>query len=140
LLELDEAALGADATADAGSVPAPADGQMLPTELQALLDGKEAEPEAPPAEPGPERDRAMADDVAEAEFYLSQGMAEEARAVHRRMQHGTGASGRWRARQAVQRAQRRWLNSGANPPRRQLRPSRAGGALDVRGRPTRRAG
>ena len=86
LLELDEAALGAEATADAGSVPAPADGQMLPTELQALLDGNEAEPEAPPAEPGPERDRAMADDVAEAEFYLSQGMAEEARAVHRRMQ------------------------------------------------------
>jgi tetratricopeptide (TPR) repeat protein len=28
----------------------------------------------------------MADDVAEAEFYLSQGMTEEARAVHRRMQ------------------------------------------------------
>ena len=86
LLELDEAALGAEPTADAGPVPAPADGQTLPTELQALLDGNEAEPEAPPAEPSRERDRAMADDVAEAEFYLSQGMAEEARAVHRRMQ------------------------------------------------------
>jgi tetratricopeptide (TPR) repeat protein len=50
------------------------------------LDGNEAELEAAAAEPGAERDRAMADDVAEAEFYLSQGMAEEARAVHRRMQ------------------------------------------------------
>jgi len=86
LLELDEAALGAEPTAAAAPVAAPADGQTLPTELQALLDGDEAEPEAAAAEPGTERDRTMADDVAEAEFYLSQGMIEEARAVHRRMQ------------------------------------------------------
>ena len=86
LLELDEAALGAEPTAASGPVPAPADSQTLPTELQALLDGNEAELDAAAAEPGAERDRAMADDVAEAEFYLSQGMVEEARAVHRRVQ------------------------------------------------------
>ena len=41
---------------------------------------------------GTDLDRTMADDVAEAEFYLSQGMTEEARSVQRRMQvrHGRG--------------------------------------------------
>jgi len=86
LLDLDEAALAAEPKAEAGHGPALADGETLPTELQALLDGNQAEPEVALAEPGTERDRAMADDVAEAEFYLSQGMTEEARAVHRRMQ------------------------------------------------------
>lgn len=83
LFDLDEVTLGAEATADTGLVPTPADDSALPTELQALLDETEVEPEA--AEAAREPDRAMADDVAEAEFYLSQGMVEEARAVHHRM-------------------------------------------------------
>jgi len=59
--------------------------EEIPAELQSLLEEAGEEPglllEA--AEPDP--DQAMADDLAEAEFYLTQGMVEEARAVHRRM-------------------------------------------------------
>jgi len=59
--------------------------EEIPAELQSLLEEAGEEPglllEA--AEPDP--DQAMADDLAEAEFYLTQGMLEEARAVHRRM-------------------------------------------------------
>ena len=86
LLELDEADVAADPTSDDASGPAAVDTEALPTDLQALLDGTETKPGPARAEPGSEPDRAMADDVAEAEFYLSQGMIEEARAVHRRMQ------------------------------------------------------
>ncbi len=68
----------------AGSILA----EELPAELHALLE--EPEPEEEPAliiEAGEASlDRAMADDLAEAEFYLSQGMVEEARGVYRRMQ------------------------------------------------------
>lgn len=85
LLELEEAESGADPVPAGGAVLEPGDGDMLPTELQALLDGAEVEPAAAPPDAGAECDRAMADDVAEAEFYLSQAMFEEARAVHRRM-------------------------------------------------------
>jgi len=88
LFDLDDATLGAEAAVDAGGAPAPVDDQVLPTELQALLDEKDEREVAPteaPAEAAPEPDRVLADDVAEAEFYLSQGMIEEARAVHHRL-------------------------------------------------------
>jgi tetratricopeptide (TPR) repeat protein len=84
LLELDEAELAAEPVVDPAS--APGQDEMLPTELQALLEGAGVEPEAALPDAAAEPDRAMADDVAEAEFYLSQDMIEEARAVHRRMQ------------------------------------------------------
>jgi pilus assembly protein FimV len=84
LLDLEETELAVEPVAD--SAPAPGQDEMLPTELQALLEGAEIEPEAALPDAGAEPDRAIADDVAEAEFYLSQGMIEEARAVHRRMQ------------------------------------------------------
>ncbi len=86
LLELNEAPLSADAAdevlqgGDAGELEA------LPKELQALLDDSEAEPVVVLDEKDTGHDQAMADDIAEAEFYLSQGMTDEARAVHRRMQ------------------------------------------------------
>ncbi len=53
----------------------------LPPELHSLLEEPAVVVEAAEASV----DQAMADDLAEAEFYLSQGMVEEARAVHRRM-------------------------------------------------------
>jgi tetratricopeptide (TPR) repeat protein len=59
----------------------------LPAELQALLEEPEAEApviEVVGGEGGAEQ--GMADDLAEAEFYSSQGMVDEARAVLRRMQ------------------------------------------------------
>ena len=84
LLELDEAEIAVEPVVD--SAPAPGQDEMLPTELQALLEGTDVEPDAALPDTGAEPDRAMADDVAEAEFYLSQDMIEEARAVHRRMQ------------------------------------------------------
>ncbi len=90
LLELDEAALAMESTTDAAPGTRMAAGETLPTELQVLLDGTETELETAPAAAGSESDRAMADDVAEAEFYLSQGMVEEARAVYRRMQAHDG--------------------------------------------------
>ncbi len=86
LFELDEAALAAESTADNPPGPGTAAEETWPTDLQVLLDGTENALESAPAAHDSERDRAMADDVAEAEFYLSQGMVEEARAVHRRMQ------------------------------------------------------
>ncbi len=60
--------------------------EELPGELRGLL--QEPEPEAALVieEGEASLDQAMADDLVEAEFYLSQGMAEEARAVYRRMQ------------------------------------------------------
>jgi tetratricopeptide (TPR) repeat protein len=58
----------------------------LPPELQGLLEEPEEESALVIEEGEASLDQAMADDLAEAEFYLSQGMAEEARAVYRRMQ------------------------------------------------------
>ncbi len=60
--------------------------EELPADLRALLE--QPEDELPlSVEPGAvDLDQAMAEDLAEAEFYLSQGMVEEARAVHHRMQ------------------------------------------------------
>ena len=66
---------------------APATGEEeLPVEFHALLEEAPAEPVALVPEAGADLDQAMADDLAEAEFYLSQGMAEEARVVQQRMQ------------------------------------------------------
>lgn len=70
----------------AGS-PASVQEEELPPELHALLEepGPEEEPALVIEESEASLDQAMADDLAEAEFYLSQGMAEEARAVYQRM-------------------------------------------------------
>jgi tetratricopeptide (TPR) repeat protein len=57
----------------------------LPPELRSLLEEPGEEPALVVETPEGSVDQAMADDLAEAEFYLSQGMVEEARAVHRRM-------------------------------------------------------
>lgn len=59
----------------------------LPAELRALLEepGLAEEPALVIEEGEASLDQAMADDLAEAKFYLSQGMTEEARAVYRRM-------------------------------------------------------
>lgn len=84
LLDLDEGPL-ADIASSAGSFPGTPDAEVVPAELQALLDGNDAEAVMEPAPAALEGDRAVADDVAEAEFYLSQGMADEARVVHRRL-------------------------------------------------------
>lgn len=63
--------------------PPPAE---IPAQLQALLQGPEAGPILVLEEDRSERDQLLADDLAEAEFYLAQGMLDEARAVHRRLQ------------------------------------------------------
>ncbi len=70
----------------AGS-PATVQEEELPPELHALLEepGPEEEPALVVEDGEANLDQAMADDLAEAEFYLSQGMAEEARAVYQRM-------------------------------------------------------
>jgi tetratricopeptide (TPR) repeat protein len=70
----------------AGS-PATVQEEELPPELHALLEepGPEEEPALVIEDSEASLDQAMADDLAEAEFYLSQGMAEEARAVYQRM-------------------------------------------------------
>lgn len=71
---------------DAGPASVSLGDEELPPELRALLEESSDEQalvlEGGDAEP----DQAMADDLAEGEFYLSQGMVEEAQAVHRRMQ------------------------------------------------------
>lgn len=66
--------------------------EELPQELRLLLEEESGEEPAlvvEEAEAGV--DQAMADDLAEAQFYLSQGMLEEARAVHQRMQARDGS-------------------------------------------------
>jgi pilus assembly protein FimV len=60
--------------------------EELPADLRALLEESEEEPSILVAGEREDLDQGMADDVAEAEFYLSQGMTEEARSVLRRMQ------------------------------------------------------
>lgn len=57
----------------------------LPPELRSLLEGPDEEPALVVETPEASVEQAMGDDLAEAEFYLSQGMVEEARAVLRRM-------------------------------------------------------
>jgi tetratricopeptide (TPR) repeat protein len=87
LLDWDQPVPTPEAVEDREDGAGRSDGEALPKELQALLeDGDEVEPVVVADEADARHDQAMADDVAEAEFYLSQGMTEEARAVHRRMQ------------------------------------------------------
>jgi tetratricopeptide (TPR) repeat protein len=75
--------VGGEADLGGGMTPLP--GEDLLPELQDLLE-EPGESPRPVAEAGDaDVDQAMKDDLAEAEFYLSQGMAEEARAVHKRM-------------------------------------------------------
>ncbi|MBI2001110.1 MAG: tetratricopeptide repeat protein [candidate division NC10 bacterium] len=71
---------------DLGGGPVSAQEEELPPELRALLEEPGDEPALVLEMGGSDLDQAMADDRAEADFYLSQGMVEEARAVHRRMQ------------------------------------------------------
>ncbi len=58
----------------------------LPPELQSLLEESGEQPTVAVEASEASLDQTMAEDLAEAEFYLSQGMVEEARAVHQRMQ------------------------------------------------------
>ena len=84
----------AEATASASAEPrvdldrilGPVEGDDLPSELRALLDDSEPDPIVVLGDTEGDDDQVMADDVAEAEFYLSQGMLDEAHAVLRRMQ------------------------------------------------------
>ncbi|MFI5339125.1 MAG: tetratricopeptide repeat protein, partial [Candidatus Methylomirabilales bacterium] len=59
--------------------------EELPAELRSLLEEPGEEPALIVERDEASVDQAMADDLAEAEFYLSQGMLEEARTVHQRM-------------------------------------------------------
>jgi tetratricopeptide (TPR) repeat protein len=70
----------------AGS-PASAPEEGLPAELNALFEEPSSgeEPALVLEDGEANLDQALADDLAEAEFYLAQGMAEEARAVYQRM-------------------------------------------------------
>jgi tetratricopeptide (TPR) repeat protein len=86
LFEADEAAASAEPRVDLDRILGPVEGDDLPSELRALLDDIEPDPIVVLADTEGDDDQAMADDVAEAEFYLSQGMLDEAQAVHRRMQ------------------------------------------------------
>jgi pilus assembly protein FimV len=86
LLELDEVTHAPDARREPEEGLVSADAETLPTELEALLDDNETEPILVVDQTDAGHDQAMADDVAEAQFYLSQGMTDEAQAVHRRMQ------------------------------------------------------
>ena len=58
----------------------------LPPDLRALLEESEEEPSVLVTGEQEDLDQGMVDDLAEAEFYLSQGMGEEAGSVLRRMQ------------------------------------------------------
>ncbi len=62
------------------------DEEGLPIELRSLLEEPEESPILMVEGEGVGLEQAMADDLSEAEFYLSQGMADEAREVYRRMQ------------------------------------------------------
>ncbi|MBI4536987.1 MAG: tetratricopeptide repeat protein [candidate division NC10 bacterium] len=64
---------------------APAE-EAIPVQLQALLEGPEAGPILVVEDNRSEQEQLLADDLAEAEFYLAQGMLDEACAVHRRLQ------------------------------------------------------
>jgi len=70
---------------DLGGEPTPVQEEELPAELRALLEEPGEEPALVVEAGEADVDQAMADDLAEAEFYVSQGMVEEARAVHQRM-------------------------------------------------------
>jgi hypothetical protein len=80
------ASVGADPGVDLDRILGPVEGDDLPSELRALLDDGEPDPIVVLDDIRNDDDQGMADDVAEAEFYVSQGMLDEAQAVYRRMQ------------------------------------------------------
>lgn len=80
--EPEKEAAGVDAEA---TPPSPGD-EELPLELRALLEETDEWPAVVVEQVEPDREQAMADDSAEAAFYIEQGMLDEARAVYRRMQ------------------------------------------------------
>jgi tetratricopeptide (TPR) repeat protein len=87
LFEAEEtASASAEPRVDLDRILGPVEGGDLPSELRALLDDIEPDPIVVFGDTEGNDDQVMADDVAEAEFYLSQGMLDEAQAVHRRMQ------------------------------------------------------
>ena len=87
LFEAEEtASASAEPRVDLDRILGPVEGDDLPSELRALLDDIEPDPIVVLGDTEGDEDQVMADDVAEAEFYLSQGMLDEAQAVHRRMQ------------------------------------------------------
>ena len=89
LLDFEEAApVGPGPVLDLDHALGPAQDEELPSELRALLDDGEEEATLVVERDEANDDQAMADDVAEADFYLSQGMVEEARTVLLRMQEG----------------------------------------------------
>ena len=79
------ASVGADPGVDLDRILGPVEGDDLPSELRALLDDGEPDPIVVLDDIRNDNDQGMADDVAEAEFYVSQGMLDEAQAVYRRM-------------------------------------------------------
>ncbi len=85
-LESVEAPAASQSGAGLGEAPVSLDEAELPPELRALLEGADEEPALLTDASSPDLDQAMTDDLAEAEFYLSQGMSEEARSVLRRME------------------------------------------------------
>ncbi len=89
LLDFEETApAGPRPVPDLDQALGPAQDEELPSELRALLDDGEEEPTLVVERAGSDDDQSMADDAAEADFYLSQGMLEEARIVLLRMQEG----------------------------------------------------
>jgi pilus assembly protein FimV len=85
-LESVEATAASQTGAGPGDAPVSLDEAELPPELRALLEGADEEPALMVDGSTSDLDQAMGDDLAEAEFYLTQGMSEEARAVLRRME------------------------------------------------------
>ena len=87
LLEFEEPSnAGLTTSANFDHVFGPSQDEELPSELRALLDQIEERPTLEVEAVEPNLDQSVEDDVAEADFYLSQGMQEEARTVLRRMQ------------------------------------------------------
>ncbi len=80
------AAPAREANAETVLLSVPPSAGEIPVQLQALMEGPEAGPIFVVDEGHAEKDQLLADDLAEAEFYLAQGMLDEARAVHRRLQ------------------------------------------------------
>jgi tetratricopeptide (TPR) repeat protein len=80
------ASVGADPGVDLDRLLGPVESDDLPSELRALLDDVEPDPIVVLDDIRNDDDQGLADDVAEAEFYVSQGMLDEAQAVYRRMQ------------------------------------------------------
>ena len=70
---------------EAGAAPTSLGDEELPPELRALLEEAADAPAIEVEGIGEDHEQVMADDLAEAMFYLDQGMLDEARSVHERM-------------------------------------------------------